>query len=72
MTVTWATCRSHLLDVVVLLSEVAEHVTVVTIDVPTEDLDVARRTELVDPHHQVSGAACQTHLREGKHKSVAA
>lgn len=59
----------HSLDVVVLLSEVAEHVTVVTIDVPTEDLDVALRAELVDPDHQVSRAACQTHLREGKHKS---
>lgn len=52
------------------LSEVAEHVTIVTIDVPTEDPDVALRTELVDPHHQVSGAACQTHLRETKTKRV--
>lgn len=64
--------RPHLLDIVVLLSEVAEHVTIVTIDVPTEDLDVALRTELVDPHHQVSGAACQTHLREKKQSECSA
>lgn len=61
-------CCSHLLDVVVLLSKVAEHVTIVTIDIPTEDFDIVLRAELVDAHHQVSGAARQTHLREKKHK----
>jgi len=55
----------------VLFSEVAEHVAIVTIDVPTEDFDVVLGTELVDPHHQVSGAACQTHLREvNKHEQL--
>lgn len=56
-----------LLYVVVLLSKVAEHVTVVTIHISTEDLDVVLRTKLVDPQHQVSGAACQTNLRGKKH-----
>lgn len=57
----------HSLNVVVLLPEVGEHVTIVTVDIPAEDFDVALRTELVHPHHQVSGAAGQTHLREKKH-----
>lgn len=61
-------CCSHLLDIVVLLSKVGKHVTIVTIDIPAEDFDVALRAELVDPYHQVSGTACQTHLRGKKHK----
>lgn len=52
------------LNVVVLLSEVAEHVTIVTVDVPTEDLDAMLGAQLVHTHHQIPGAACQTHLRD--------
>lgn len=47
-----------------LLSKVAEHVTIVTVHVPTEDFDVVLRAELVNTHHQVSGAASQAHLRK--------
>lgn len=59
---------SNSLNIVVLLSKVAEHVTIVTVHVPTEDFDVVLRTELVHTHHQVSGAACQTHLRKKERK----
>lgn len=63
---TWndSHCLQHLLNIVVLRSQVAEHVTVVTVDIATEHLDVVFGAELVDPYHQVSGAACQTHLRD--------
>ena len=55
-----------------LLAKVGEHVSVVTEDVATEDLDVVLETELVHAYHQISGAAGQTHLRgtrEGRTKS---
>lgn len=52
-----------------LLSKVTEHVTIVTVHVPTEDFDVVLRAELVHTHHQVSGAARQAHLR-AKRKSL--
>lgn len=55
---------AHSLHVAVLLAQVAEHVTVVTVHISTENLDAVLRTELVDPNHQVSGATCQTHLGE--------
>lgn len=48
------------------LSKVAEHVTIVTIDITTEDFDAVLRAELVDPHHQVFGTARQTHLKKKK------
>lgn len=57
---------SHLLNIVVCLSQVAEHVTVVTVDISTEHFDVVFGAELVNAYHQVSGAACQTHLRDKK------
>lgn len=49
-----------------LLSKVAEHVTIVTVHVPTEDFDAVLRAELVHAHHQVSGAACEAHLRTAR------
>ena len=50
------------LDVVVFRSEVREHVTVVTVHVPAEHLDVVFGAELVHAHHQVPRTTRQTHL----------
>lgn len=57
-----------------LLSKVAEHVTIVTIHIPTEDFDVVLWAELVHTHHQVFGAARQAHLgtKRRRHSAVRA
>lgn len=53
-----------LLYIVILLSEVREHVPIIAIHVSTEDLNVPGGTQLVYSNHEVSGAPGQTNLNQ--------
>lgn len=53
-----------LLYIVMLLAKIREHVSMITIHISTEDLDVPGGTELVHSHHEVFGAPGQTNLNK--------
>lgn len=63
ITQTCLHARSHLLYIMMLLAKVGEHVSLVTIYVSTEDLDVPGGTKLIHFYHEVLGASSQANLK---------
>lgn len=49
--------KQVILHVMMLQSQVRKHVSVITIDIPAEHLNLPRGAKLIDVYHEVSGAS---------------